>query len=104
MKPLIYGLILGFAICGGTAVSAEHDRKTSGDHLNMPAQSAEANVPTRGTNMAQVEQRWGPPQSRLAAVGEPPITRWIYGGFTVYFEHNLVIHSVVHRDASTGNS
>ena len=52
--------------------------------------------------MAQVESRWGTPQSRLQAVGDPPITRWIYGDFTVYFEHNLVIHSVRHS-VKTGN-
>ncbi len=53
--------------------------------------------PTRGMSMAAVEQRYGTPANRRAAVGEPPITRWEYAGFTVYFEHQFVIHSVVNR-------
>ncbi len=36
-----------------------------------------------------------PPASACPAVGEPPITRWKYPGFEVYFEHQLVIHTVV---------
>ncbi len=108
MKSLIYGLIngliVGIALHGTFALAAEHDRRATGDTLEMPASSAEAtNLPTRGTGMAQVESRWGAPQSRLQAVGNPPISRWIYGDFTVYFEHDLVIHSVRHR-ATTGNS
>jgi hypothetical protein len=31
-------------------------------------------------------------------VGDPPITRWVYDRFTVYFENDRVIHSVVHHD------
>ncbi len=106
MKPFILsGLMLALALCGGYAGSAEHDRKTNGDHLEMPATSTAATVvPTRGVDMARVEQRWGEPQTRLTAVGEPPITRWIYSEFTVYFEHNLVIHSVMHGARSDGSS
>ncbi len=102
MKSLIYGLIngliVGLALHSAFALSAEPDRKANGDTLEMPASSAgESNLPTRGIGMAQVESGWGAPQSRLQAVGDPPITRWIYGDFTVYFEHNLVIHSVRHK-------
>jgi hypothetical protein len=53
--------------------------------------------PTRGTSMASVEARFGSPTSRSAAVGQPPITRWDYPGFTVYFEYDHVIHSVARR-------
>jgi hypothetical protein len=31
----------------------------------------------------------------VPAVGEPPISRWEYTGYTVYFEHDLVLHSVI---------
>jgi hypothetical protein len=30
-------------------------------------------------------------------VGAPPITRWDYADFSVFFEHNLVIHAVARR-------
>jgi len=51
--------------------------------------------PRRGMSMENVEARFGQPTSRVAAVGEPPITRWEYPGFIVYFEHDLVLHAAV---------
>jgi hypothetical protein len=53
-------------------------------------------LPRRGSSMAQVEARFGAPRTRHAAVGQPPITRWDYDGFSVYFEHQHVIHAVAH--------
>lgn len=55
-------------------------------------------MPSRGMSMARVEKAFGRPQRRLDPVGDPPITRWVYDGFTVYFEHHLVITSVVTGD------
>lgn len=54
--------------------------------------------PTQGMSMQTVEQRFGQPEQKFEAVGEPPITRWVYPDFSVFFEHNLVIHSVVPRE------
>jgi len=51
--------------------------------------------PSRGMSMPAVEARFGQPANRRSAVGEPPITRWDYPGFAVYFEHQYVIHAVV---------
>lgn len=51
--------------------------------------------PARGATMAAVEQRFGAPNSKHAAVGQPPITRWDYAHFSVFFEHDRVIHAVV---------
>ncbi len=50
--------------------------------------------PTRGLSMDSVEARWGAPASRSAAVGKPPITRWEYPSFVVYFEYQHVIDAV----------
>lgn len=47
--------------------------------------------------MDQVERDFGAPVNKLPAVGQPPITRWIYADHTVYFEHNLVLTSVNKR-------
>lgn len=57
---------------------------------------ASVELPSRGSSMAQVEARFGAPTARHAAVGQPPITRWDYEGFSVYFEHQHVIHAVAH--------
>ncbi|MBK9130674.1 MAG: hypothetical protein IPM20_03385 [Gammaproteobacteria bacterium] len=53
-----------------------------------------APAPARATTMGTVEQAFGKPDKILPAVGNPPITRWIYPDFTVYFERQYVIHSV----------
>jgi hypothetical protein len=53
-----------------------------------------ADLPPRGTSMAKVEERFGAPKQRHAAVGQPPITRWDYQGFSVYFEYQHVVHAV----------
>ena len=51
--------------------------------------------PARGMKMDQVRNQWGSPLAESPPVGEPPITSWRYSGFTVYFEYNTVLHSVV---------
>jgi hypothetical protein len=53
--------------------------------------------PARGTTMADVESRFGAPATRHATVGQPPITRWDYADFSVYFEFERVIHAVAVR-------
>lgn len=53
--------------------------------------------PTQGMNISQVEQKFGQPQQKLPAVGDPPISRWQYPEFEVFFEYDRVIHSVVNR-------
>ena len=58
---------------------------------------AEANAgvrPNRGMSMETVESRWGAPVTKRSAVGDPPITRWEYPNFVVYFEYRNVIHAV----------
>lgn len=54
--------------------------------------------PTRGMTMSQVEQRFGQAEQQYAPKGTPAITRWQYSQFDVYFENQLVIHSVVRRE------
>lgn len=58
-------------------------------------------VPQNGLTMARVEQQFGAPQQRTPAVGDPPIARWVYPDFTVYFEYDKVIHAVVNRASET---
>jgi hypothetical protein len=56
-------------------------------------------MPTRGMTMDQVATKFGAPVSKIPAVGKPPISRWEYPGFVVYFEAEHVIHSVVPNQA-----
>ncbi|MET0986927.1 MAG: hypothetical protein ABW034_16140 [Steroidobacteraceae bacterium] len=64
------------------------------EELAVPEATAAADRPSRGMSMHTVESRYGEPTKRLEAVGQPPITRWEYPGFVVYFENQMVIHAV----------
>jgi hypothetical protein len=63
-------------------------------------QERQMNLPRRGMTMAQVERRYGAPLKKLPVRGgdtrrHPPIHRWEYASYVVYFERNHVIHSVM---------
>lgn len=59
------------------------------------------NVPKRASSMDQVRQQFGEPEKIMSAVGQPPITQWVYSNYTVYFEHQYVINTVVHKSNSS---
>jgi hypothetical protein len=63
--------------------------------------ASSVSTPGRGLSMGQVEQRFGAPSRRVAAVGQPPISRWVYPGFIVYFEGSRVLHCVTTERAPT---
>jgi hypothetical protein len=63
------------------------------DGIEIARQSANGR-PTRGSSMERVEASFGAPTMRHSAIGAPPITRWDYPGFVVYFEYQHVIHAV----------
>jgi hypothetical protein len=68
------------------------------DGIDVDKQSAQSR-PKPGMSMTSVESTYGTPAQRHAAVGgavaqHPPITRWDYPSFSVYFEHDKVIHAV----------
>lgn len=75
-----------------------------GDVVQVPpaapgteAAQIQMDLPVRGMNKQQVEARFGAPLEKIPAVGEPPISRWVYADYTVYFEHQYVIHTVLKR-------
>lgn len=81
----------GFA---GSAWSEEVALPSGAASEAAPA-PAPVNPPARGIDMNKVEAQFGAPTERHAAIGNPPITRWDYPGFSVFFEYQHVIHSVV---------
>ena len=68
--------------------------------IKAPTASASAgSLPEKGSSMQAVSQQFGQPRQRHAAAGgdspkHPPITRWDYDGFSVFFENQHVIHAV----------
>lgn len=63
------------------------------DGLN-PSEETVSERPARGQSMDGVESTWGAPQAKQSPIGDPPISRWEYPGFIVYFEYQHVIHAV----------
>jgi hypothetical protein len=53
--------------------------------------------PARGMSEQRVEARFGAPAAKVSPVGEPPISRWEYTDYIVYFEYDKVIHAVNRR-------
>ncbi len=53
--------------------------------------------PRNGDTMTEVEHRFGAPRTKHSPVGDPPITRWDYDEFSVYFEYDKVLTAVLKR-------
>jgi hypothetical protein len=94
-RPAMHRPIRTFAFAAllGMVASAQADtllieRRETGAAMPHPA---------RGALMSKVESEYGPPLHRVGPVGDPPITRWVYDNFTVYFEHSHVITTVVNK-------
>ena len=95
-----------------TAISLSMAATLQAETLEMPTESAapvstpapaasgySVTLPGRGMNMTQVEEKFGPPLEKLPEVGDPPITRWEYSNYTVYFEYEFVINSILNSTA-----
>lgn len=89
MRHMILGLalLLPFSIQADVLKINEHDVQVK----------QSANAPVRGMTKSEVRRRFGEPVSRKGPVGDPPITRWDYPGYSVFFEHHIVLHTVVHN-------
>ena len=65
----------------------------------VQVRQSDVQTPHRGETMKAVEQKFGQPTEKHAAVGgdsgvHPPITRWDYPQFAVFFEKDRVVHAV----------
>ena len=83
-------LLLAAIFAGGMAGAA-----TVAVDNGIAVKESDVATPTRGMTMEQVATKFGTPVTKIPAVGRPPISRWEYPGFIVYFEADHVIHSVV---------
>jgi hypothetical protein len=115
---MLYSLFCGYAkmaITGGNAMKASFSlcivlslglitsagaqvlEMPEGESATPPADTMSFTLPGRGMTKEMVEEKFGAPTERVEPVGDPPITRWVYGNFTVYFEYDRVIHSVLNK-------
>jgi hypothetical protein len=91
MKVLIAALLFTASLSGARA-----------DVLALPAAAAavpDTQLPAKGSSMAAVVRDYGEPRLRHAPAGgdspkHPPITRWDYEGYSVFFENQHVVDAV----------
>jgi len=76
---------------------------TQGDVISLPKNQTDTEkafaltLPQRGMSMEMVQTQYGAPLQQASAIGDPPIIRWDYEKFAVYFESQYVIHSVMKK-------
>ncbi|OUS06083.1 hypothetical protein A9Q81_04560 [Gammaproteobacteria bacterium 42_54_T18] len=92
---------MGFAVATLLSFSSCYSSLSFAESIAVPAGQQGAtnqNIerPARGSSKSQVSNQFGNPGQQTASVGQPPISQWVYDDFTVYFEDNYVIHSVIH--------
>ncbi len=102
-----------FTCVAAIAFAAEGEQQTrevvqkTGDVLAVPiGQQSPALMassrPHSGMSKSAVQAHFGAPLEMHDAVGNPPISSWVYETFTVYFEGDHVIHSVLKNIPANG--
>lgn len=98
MVYLRIAILLGLSILTATSVQADVLRIPISEQGRLAIK-----MPAHGDQQVHVLQQFGEPRARHPSVGQPPITRWDYPSFTVYFEDATVVNSVQNhqpRDAT----
>jgi hypothetical protein len=85
-RYLLLAAVLASGLAGAETIAVDS---------GIAVKESDVATPTRGMTMDQVATKFGTPVTKVPAVGKPPISRWEYPGFVVYFEADHVIHSVV---------
>lgn len=90
-------LVITFFFLVATSISSLY---ANADELAVPvghqgAEKAAIDRPKTAMTSSAVEARFGAPLNKTVPVGTPPISSWEYPDYTVYFESDRVIHSVL---------
>jgi outer membrane protein assembly factor BamE (lipoprotein component of BamABCDE complex) len=91
-KILVASLVA--LLCAATqfnSVAAEEIRIPVGEQAK---EQPNVDMPTKGMSKERVKSLFGEALEEVPAKGQPPISRWRYQEFTVYFDSNTVIHCV----------
>jgi hypothetical protein len=96
MRKELLIIALGLTLANGLAMA---DVLATPEE-NQTATAAPATLPPKGISMVSVEKKFGAPREKHSPRGgdspkHPPITRWDYDGFAVFFEHDKVIDAVI---------
>lgn len=92
VKKLLLGSTVVLGMMQAAIVSAEVVTMPVGAQAKHKQQVSR---PLNGMTRAQVEAKYGTPRTARGPVGEPPISAWEYADYVVYFEYDLVLHTVL---------
>lgn len=97
MRKDLLIIALGLALATGPAKA---DVLATPEENPAATSPAPASLPAKGVTMSAVEKKFGAPREKHAPRGggspkHPPITRWDYEGFAVFFEHDKVVDAVI---------
>jgi len=95
MTRIVLAILLAFAVqpVAADVLLIEDVRKSQ--HMQLPV---------NGQSKADVSAKYGLPVKQHSAVGDPPVSRWDYDRYSVYFEYDLVLFSVLHPPADLEKS
>jgi hypothetical protein len=85
-RILLLATVLASGLAGAETIAVDS---------GIAVKQSDVATPARGMTMDEVSGKFGAPATKVPAIGKPPISRWEYPGFVVYFEHEHVIHSVI---------
>ncbi|MGD9264781.1 MAG: hypothetical protein PVJ71_03265 [Lysobacterales bacterium] len=90
MTRIVLAFVLAFAVQAIYADVLLIEEVRQADRMELPK---------NGQSKADVEARFGTPVEKNDAVGDPPISSWKYDTYSVYFEYDLVLSTVLHPGA-----
>lgn len=98
MRPLLASVVFVALSCTHAAAQPREDVLL----IERVEAAQDVPLPRRGALMNEVERQFGAPTLKHATVGgassaQPPITRWDYPAFSVYFENSHVVNAVVRK-------
>ena len=93
MTRMVLALILGLIALPAFVGTANADVLL----IEEVRQADSMQLPANGMNKSEVRSAYGDPGTTHAPVGNPPITRWDYANWSVYFEYDLVLFTVLKK-------
>ena len=93
MTRTVLALVIGTAAILAPVVTAQADVLL----IEEVRQAESMQLPVNGMNKDDVRAKFGAPAQTRAPVGDPPISRWDYEHWSVYFEHDLVLSTVLKK-------
>jgi len=88
---------LEMAVEHGDILGVEILEPSTNQPMPMERELIDLRLPARGMDKSKVRSDFGEPIQMRPAVGKPPISSWLYEDYTVYFEHEWVLHSVLNK-------